>query len=197
MPRIVAILDDTPHSQKLGLALVGAIGSIVSAVGFTTIEELPGVADRQTLYCPLTLNLPPTFEFWGHSIWQTCRDLDRLRELATELKFQVTDRGNLYLPIIWRDLLPIYTEVIADSDSDKELPSLPIADRDRQSLIEFSDRLLGKIDAPPSVYLVQFSNTKTGIAFDRLFPFPALPALSSVGNQPNLFERYWRCISQS
>ena len=68
MSKTVVILDDTPDSQKLGVAMLGSIGTIVSSVQFTTVAELPAVADPQAIYCPLTLAIPPTFQFWGQSI---------------------------------------------------------------------------------------------------------------------------------
>lgn len=65
MPKTVVILDDTPDSQRLGVAMLGSIGELVDSVQFVTVAELPPVADPKATYCPLTLNVPPTFEFWG------------------------------------------------------------------------------------------------------------------------------------
>lgn len=196
MSRIVAILDDEPESQQLGIALLAAIGSIVTSVQFVTVTDLPTVADRQTLYYPLTLNMPPNFQFWGQSIWQTCRDIDRLRHFAaTTTGVTVGDGGNIWLPIIWTVTDPIYGETIELSKDGNYRP-ISIDDRDCRSLEQFSRELLIEIDAPPAVYLIQSNLAATEIVFDRLFPFPAIPTLASIGRKPDLFECYWRCIAQ-
>ncbi len=196
MSRIVAILDDEPESQQLGIALLAAIGSIVTAVQFVTVADLPAIADLHTLYFPLTLNIPPSFQFWGQSIWQTCREIDRLRHLAaTTTGVTVGDGARLWLPIIWTVTDPIYGEAIELSE-DGNYRTISIVDRDLCSLEQFSSKLLIEISAPPAVYLIQLKLAATGIVFDRLFPFPAPPALASMGREPDLFECYWRCISQ-
>lgn len=195
MSRIVAILDDEPESQQLGIALLAAIGSIVTSVQFVTVTDLPTGADRQTLYYPLTLNLPPNFQFWGQSIWQTCNDIDRLRHLAaTTTGVNVGDGGNIWLPIIWTLKDPVYGETIGLSE-DGNYRTISIDDRDLGALEQFSSRLLIEISASPAVYLIQLKLVQTGIVFDRLFPFPATPALASIGRKPDLFECYWRCIA--
>jgi hypothetical protein len=195
MPKFVAILDDLPETQRLGVAMLRAVGSIVDSVQFVIANDLPTVADRHTLYCPLTLNIPPNFQFWGQSIWQTCGDLDRLRHLcATTVGVKVGDGGNLWLPVIWTVKDPIYSDPI-ELSADGNYRSIEIDDRDLQSLQQFSNKLLTKINAPAAVYLIQAKLAETGIVFDRLFPFPATPALASLGKKPDLFEHHWRCIS--
>lgn len=93
--------------------MLRSIGEIVDSVQFVTVDELPSVADPKAIYCPLTLNVTPTFKFWGQSIGRSCQDIDRLRDLAaTTTGVKVGSGGNLWLPIIWTARDPIYGEVI-------------------------------------------------------------------------------------
>jgi hypothetical protein len=197
MPKTVVILDDTPESQRLGVAMLRSIGEIVESVQFLTVAELPAVANPKAIYCPMTLAVPPTFEFWGQSIGRICQDIDRLRDLAaTTTGVKVGDGGNLWLPIVWTAQDPIYRDVIGESADNYQQP-VDIDGLDLERLHQFGSQLLTQLTAPPATYLVQFSNTERGIIFDRLFPFPAIPALASIGvQQPDLFDCHWRCITR-
>ncbi|WP_310485013.1 hypothetical protein [Chamaesiphon sp. VAR_48_metabat_403] len=196
MPKTVVILDDTPESQRLGVAMLRSIGEIVESVQFVTVAELPAVASPRAIYCPMTLAVPPTFEFWGQSIGRSCQDIDRLRDLAaTTTGVKVGEGGNLWLPIIWTAQDPIYRDVIGESEGNHQQP-VDLSDFDLEAIYEFGCQLLTQLTAPPATYLVQFSQGETGIIFDRLFPFPAIPALASIGvQQPDLFDCHWRCIT--
>jgi hypothetical protein len=196
MSKIVVILDETPASQRLGVAMLRSIGEIVESVQFTTVAELPAVASAKAIYCPMTLDLPPTFEFWGQSIGRSCQEIDRLRDLAaTTTGVAVGDGGNLWLPIIWTVQDPIYREIIGRSGDDYRQP-IDLEASERQRLDRFGYQLLTQLTAPPATYLIQFSQSERGIIFDRLFPFPAIPALASIGvGQLDLFDCHWRCIT--
>jgi hypothetical protein len=198
MSKTVVILDDTPEGQKLGVAMLGSIGSVVSSVQFLTISELPVVADPQAIYCPLTLDIPPTFQFWGQLIGRSCRDIDQLRDLAANTTgVKVGSGGNLWLPVISTARGPIYGEVIGLIEPNKYQQPIHLDDIDRQPLYQFGYQLLSQLVAPPATYLIQFSKAESGIVFDRLFPFPAIPALASISVQhPDLFACHWRCITQ-
>lgn len=198
MPKLVVILDDTPDGQTLGMAMLQAIGTIVTSVQFTTVAELPLIATPDTVYCPLTLDLPPTFEFWGQSIGQTCQDIDNLRHLAaTNTGVKVGEDGNMWLPVIWTAEDPIYGAVIGTTTPSQDPTLMHIDDVDRQPLHQFGYQLLTHLAAPPATYLIQFSQSGSEVVFDRLFPFPAAPALVSVNvQQPDLFACHWRCISK-
>jgi hypothetical protein len=186
MPKTVVILDETPDSQRLGVAMLGAIGELVESVQFVAVAELPPVADPKAIYCPLTLAVPPTFEFWGRSIFRSCQQIERLRNLAaTTTDVQVGDGGNLWLPVIWTAQAPIYGEVIGEIEAGQDL----------QPLYRFGAQLLTELSAPPATYLVQFSQERAGIIFDRLYPFPAIPAIGRIGQQLDLFDCHWRCIT--
>ncbi len=197
MSKIVVILDDTSDSQRLGVAMLRSIGEIVESVQFVTVTDLPAVANPRAIYCPMTLNLPPTFEFWGRSIGQSCQDIEHLRDLAaTTTGIKVGDVGNLWLPVIWTASDPIHGEVIGEIEGGNYQKPIHLEDIERQSICQFATQLLTQLTAPPATYLVQFSQVEGGIIFDRLFPFPAIPALASIGvQQPDLFDCHWRCIT--
>ncbi|WP_309732799.1 hypothetical protein [Chamaesiphon sp. OTE_75_metabat_556] len=197
MPKIVVILDDTSASQRLGVAMLRSIGELVDSVEFVTVANLPTVASPRAIYCPMTLTVPPAFQFWGQSIGQTCQQIDLLRDLvATTIGFKVGDGGNLWLPIIWTSGDPICDEAIGKSEGDNYRQPIHLDEIALRSISQFGCQLLTQLNAPPATYLVQFSQTDAGIMFDRLFPFPAIPALASVGvRQPDLFDCHWRCIT--
>jgi hypothetical protein len=188
MSRTVVILDDTPASQLLGLAMLQSIGTIVSSVQFVTVDDLPLIPAIDTIYCPLTLQVPASFSFWGQLIGQVCQEINSLRHLAAATTgVKVGDGGELWLPVIWTAGEPIYGEVIGEIEPTSDL----------QLLARFGSQLLAQITAPPATYLVQFSYAQEQVVFDRLFPFPAAPALASIGiQQPDLFASHWRCISE-
>ncbi len=206
MSRTVIILDDTPDSLRLGQAMLQGIAQAegnsddaLAKFGETIlVTELAGVPDVDPIYCPLTLNLPPEFEFWGRDISQACLDIDALRHLAaTRTGVKHGDRGNLWLPVVWTARGPMYGEVIGEVDADSYRQPIHLNDVDRQPLYQFGYQLLSQLNAPPATYMVQFSRQERELIFDRLFPFPALPALASVGVQsPDLYACHWRCITR-
>ncbi len=129
-------------------------------------------------------------------------------------------RGNLWLPLVLTGRGLLYGEIIAQvptQASTKNIGAevlvsvsnlsklyvqpLNIADALRQPIYQLGQNLLNWICASSGVYLVQFSlsfetEIKPQVLFDRLIPFPDLPAIASVGiQQPNLFECHWRCLS--
>ncbi len=72
-----------------------------------------------------------------------------------------------------------------------------LPDRWRQPLYQLGQRLLTALSAPPSTYLIQFGVNDSEVCFDRVFPFPAAPAIASLGIQsPDLFTCHWLCLSQ-
>lgn len=121
--------------------------------------------------------------------------------MATELSGLLTDRpGSYWLPIVLTARGPIYGEVISTQPGPAATfytQPLHLPDEQRQPLYQFGFRLLRWLEAPPSVYLLQFSLGEAGPLFDRLWPFPAEPAVASVGvQQPDLFTCHWHCLNQ-
>jgi hypothetical protein len=140
----------------------------------------------------------PQLKFCRQTIYQDCRDLPALRRRVTQ-QFQIEVGEGLYwLPIVLTAKGPLYAEAITVNTAgacDYQQPwHLP--DRQRQPLYQFSYRLLKNLSAPPATYLLQFGLREEGFCFDRLLPFPAEPAISSIESQhPNLFECHWRCLT--
>jgi hypothetical protein len=164
--------------------------------------------------CPLTLSLPDALSFPEQSVYQTCRDIAGLRLRVTRRLGDRTGDGQFWLPVVLTAKGPLYAEVIQASvsvtlsfqgevsqlDAAKRMSPyaqpLHLPDRYRQPLYQLGQRLLDLVSASPAVYLLQFGFQDQEIVFDRLFPFPAAPAIASLGIQtPNLFECHWRCLT--
>ena len=72
-----------------------------------------------------------------------------------------------------------------------------IPKRQLKSLHGLADQLLDSLNAPPATYLLQFSLYNGEIVFDRLWPFPAAPALITLKTQqPDLFTCHWHCLTE-
>nr|WP_290227893.1 hypothetical protein [Trichocoleus desertorum] len=165
------------------------------------------------LLCPLTLNLPDTFAWLAQTIYQQCRDVDALRRLVEQQFACAIGSGFYWLPIVYTKKGPLYGEVITlgeNQESKNQVLKLPDADLSqfsycqplhlsdewRQPLYKLGYRLLRSLSAPPATYLLQFGFQGQTICFDRLWPFPAAPAIASLGVQtPDLFACHWRCLT--
>ena len=93
---------------------------------------------------------------------------------------------------------PIFAEVIGEGSmpNSYEHPII-IPNRQLKSLHSLAHKLLDSLSAPPACYLLQFSLYNGEIIFDRLWPFPAAPALITLKTQqPNLFTCHWKCLTQ-
>ncbi|MDX2212071.1 MAG: hypothetical protein SFY66_02165 [Oculatellaceae cyanobacterium bins.114] len=175
-------------------------------VVYLTSPQRFSARGRDTLVCPLTLHIPKALEFAGQAIYQICQDVQGLRLWVRREFGGLTGEGDLWLPIALTTKGPLYGEVIGseletsavqtDSIEVSYYQPLHLSDRLRQPLYRLGGQLLRSHQAPPSVYLMQFSIQEDQICFDRLFPFPAAPAIASIGVQiPNLFTCHWHCIS--
>jgi hypothetical protein len=158
---------------------------------------------EDSIYCPLTIQLPPDWHFPQQKIYQTCADLEGLRELVQSKFGYPTTRGqsglgHLWLPIVLTSKGPLYGEVIGETEiPNSYLQPIDLPDYQRQGLYHLGYQLMESLAAPPSVYLLQFSCSDHQVVFDRLWPFPAAPALASVGKQtPDLFACHWFCLNK-
>ncbi|MEG4394319.1 hypothetical protein QUB30_18155 [Microcoleus sp. BROC3] len=159
------------------------------------------IAPGGAIVCPLTLDLPSHLVFPGRDVYRFCRNIWAARDrVAQELLFPVGE-GNFWLPVVLTAKGPLYAEAIG-AESGKlsgELSyCLPVhlSDVWRQQLYELAYRLLDLLNAPPATYLMQFGFVGERICFDRLWPFPAAPAIASVGVQvPDLFVCHWHCLT--
>ncbi|MFN3926232.1 MAG: hypothetical protein ACK4QL_02685 [Pseudanabaenaceae cyanobacterium] len=131
-------------------------------------------------------------------IIRICQDVDALRELVAARWGIVKGRGNYWLPIICSLRGSVFAEVIGQTPTGKYIQPVDLTDQQRQPLYRFGFQLLDYLNAPPAVYLLQFGWEGQGhLLFDRLLPFPAQPAIASVGVQvPDLFTCHWLCLTE-
>ena len=156
---------------------------------------------QSVIYCPLTIELPELLEFPGKSIYRACLEVKEIRLWVQEkLGYKATTNkssmGDLWLPVVLTAKGPLYGEVIAEGaiPNAYEQP-MDITDEHRHYLYPLAYKLLDHLNSPPSVYLLQFS-WQGQIIFDRVWPFPAAPAIASIDvQQPDLFMCYWRCLT--
>lgn len=153
------------------------------------------------LVCPLTLHVPEQIDFMGQAIYRTCREVEGLRQWVQRQGKIAIGEGDLWLPIALTAKGPLYGEVIATTPSQFGALTyhqpLHLPDRLRQPLYLLGGQLLRAHQAPPAVYLLQFGIHHSDIYFDRLFPFPAAPAIASISVQiPNLFMAHWLCLTE-
>ena len=207
------LISASPVTQKMVEALQGSIAEsstpsiAVEIVSAATLwskhsRNIQKSKEENTIYCPLTIQLPEYFDFPQKEIYSACKDVNSRRRWVEKnlgLKTSVGDSwlGHLWLPIVLTDK-PIYGEVIGEGSmpNSYEQPII-IPNRQRKSLHNLAEKLLDSLNATPASYLLQFSLYKGEIVFDRLWPFPAAPALITLKTQkPDLFTCHWYCLTQ-
>ncbi|MBE9177073.1 hypothetical protein IQ268_00600 [Oculatella sp. LEGE 06141] len=177
----------------------------VNVISAQALAALPASRwEPEGVLCPLTLELPEHLPFPYRAIYQACRDITSLRRRVADSLGYATGTGCLWLPLVLTRKGPLYGEVIAvqhDPDKTELYPSgyyqpVHLPDRWRQPLYRLGQWLSRSLKLLPSVYLVQFGFEGEAVCFDRLLPFPAEPAIASLGIQtPDLFTCYWRCLA--
>ncbi len=194
--------------------MVNALKSAIAIHSPQTIIETIAVASlwsegaqEQTelagrIYCPLTIQLPQWLTFPAQNVYQACQDIQARRQwVFQQLQVQISPDlqwiGDCWLPIIWTAQGPLYGEVIKEGimpNAYQQPLELPLSVL--QALQTMARELLENLAAPPSVYLLQFSLMQKDIIFDRLWPFPAAPAIASLGQaSPDLFACHWYCLN--
>jgi hypothetical protein len=132
------------------------------------------------------------------TIYAACHDFLGLRQwVATNLGVATGD-FDLWLPIVLTAKGSLYGEVIGKASQSPQGYQQPVdlSDQERQPLYKLGFDLLHHLEAPPAVYLMQFGLINSEVGFDRLFPFPAAPAVASLGVQePDLFTCHWYCLT--
>jgi hypothetical protein len=175
----------------------------LTEVEICAVSELNSGASALSgaIVCPLTLDVPSDLVFPGQDVFRFGANVSAARDrVAQELQVPVGS-GNFWLPVVLTAKGPLYAEAIAgkfDKFSGELSYSQPLhlSDVWRQQLYELAFRLLDLLNAPPATYLMQFGFVGDKICFDRLLPFPAAPAIASVGVQvPDLFVCYWYCLT--
>ena len=191
------LISASPVTQKMVEALHQSIAKhsptrtveIVSAATLWSKNSrtLKREHDEDTIYCPLTIQVPEYFDFSQKKIYSACKDINARRrwvEKKLNFKTSVGDSwlGHLWLPIILTDK-PMFAEVIGEGSmpNSYEHPII-IPKRQQESLHGLAEQLLDSLQATPATYLLQFSLYNGEIVFDRLWPFPAAPALVTLKN---------------
>ena len=197
MPEVLILLESQlAEMSGPADALARAIASVErnATIKIQKISDCLQIA-ADTRACPLTLNLPDRFNFPGKTVYQACGDVRGLRKLVETWGYN-TGTGEAWLPIVLTAKGPLYAEVIGRTSELSYFQPLHLSDLWRQQLYQLGYRLLRQLDAFPAVYLMQFGCGNLDLYFDRLLPFPAMPALASIGVQvPDLFTCYWYCLT--
>ena len=204
------LIAASPVTERMITALKQAIianspDTLIEVIAVASLWS--EVAQRQTsiagrIYCPLTIQLPKWLTFPSQSIYQACQDI-LARRLWVEEKLSYKSNpslnwlGDRWLPIIWTAKGPLYGEIIGEGEMPNAYQQpVELTDNLRQKLYTLANKSLEALAAPPSVYLLQFSVVEQEIMFDRLWPFPAAPAIASLGIQsPDLFSCHWHCLT--
>ncbi|OKH19292.1 hypothetical protein NIES208_03170 [[Limnothrix rosea] IAM M-220] len=153
------------------------------------------------LVCPLTIDLPERLPFDQHQLFQACRDIDARRAWVLENTTHKTGGhsflGDHWLPIIYNPQGSLCGAVIGEGvmPNSYHQPT-NLGKEEQKALSQLGFQLLESIAASPGVYLMQFGySSNKEILFDRLWPFPAAPAIASlVPQQTDLFACHWRCL---
>ncbi len=205
------LISASPVTQKMVEALQHSIAEhspskaveIISAATLWSRNSRTIIKDKNStsIYCPLTIQLPDYFDFPQRKIYSACKDINARRRWVEKnlgFKTSVGDSwlGHLWLPVILTDK-PFFAEIIGEGSmpNSYEHP-VSIPKRQRRSIHGLAEGLLDSLDAPPATYLLQFSLYNGEIVFDRLWPFPAAPALITLKTQkPDLFTCHWHCLT--
>lgn len=196
-------------TEKMVAALKRAIAAnsptatveVMAAAALWSQASQIQLQNSDPIYCPLTIQLPDWFKFPAWEIYKACQDIEGRRqwvELNLAYKTSIKDSwsGDLWLPVVLTAKKTLYGEVIGEGaiPNSYEQP-VDLADELRKSLYHLAARLLESLSALPAVYLLQFRLIGKEIVFDRLWPFPAAPAIASIGSQqPDLFACHWQCL---
>lgn len=182
-------------SSTFDSVLVGRVDTCLVSDLEARSQEDSEIGDR--ILCPLTLELPEWLAFPGKDTFSACANLQAMRVRVAEWQFPTGD-GTHWLPIVLTAKGVLFGEVITQV-AQAGLPyrqPLHLVDAQRQPLYQLGQRLMRSLAASPGVYLMQFGLEKNQIWFDRLIPFPDLPAIASVETQtPDLFECHWYCLT--
>ena len=202
------IITTSPATEKMVTALKQAIQTYSTAsVNVEVIAAAALLSDsialkKPQIYCPLTIQLPDSFQFPAQPVYQACKDIEGRRSWVAKYLHYRTGQdqawlGDLWLPVVMTAKGPLYGEVIGEGVMPNSFKQpIDLTDDIRQPLYHLAYELLRSIAATPAVYLVQFALRDQDVVFDRLWPFPAAPAIASLAVQsPDLFTCHWHCLT--
>ncbi|WP_298617178.1 hypothetical protein [uncultured Thermosynechococcus sp.] len=123
-------------------------------------------------------------------LWQQCQSLTAL---VSRWGIR-TGTGGLYqLPLAQTAKGTLFGEIIGCLEGTWQLP-IHASDRQRQTLYALGRRLLDQLQAPVGCYFLQF-DWQGEVIFERLWPFPTVAALASIGVQtPDWLTAHYRCL---
>lgn len=206
------LIAASPVTERMVNALKAAIAdqspeTIIETVAVASLWS--DQAQQQTqlggrIYCPLTIQLPQWLNFPGQDVYQACQEIAVRRQWVSEhLDLPICNDahwlGDHWLPIIVAadeiQFAPLIHEGMMPNVYDLlSWESTPYQGH-RTKLEKLAESLIQGLNAPPAVYLLQFSFSQT-ILFDRLWPFPAAPAIATMGHEHlDLFAYHWRCLN--
>jgi len=204
----IALRERMVSALKESIALDSLAPATVKVVGLSQLEKAIAIPSQDSdlmnediIWCPLTLDVPNTLQFPGQNIFQACNQERSLREwVQQQLGYATSDDQLLdvfLLPVVFTPKGPLYAEVIGKGETPNTYHQpVDLPDNQRQPLYHLAHQLLKFLSAPPAVYLLQFGWREKKIVFDRLWPFPAAPAIASLGVQnPDLFTCHWQCLT--
>ena len=195
MSRVLILAGDEPD---LAVSLSKAIAQSdpLTEVDICGVSEFNSGAHRGAIVCPLTLDVPSDLVFGRRDLYEFCGNVSAARDRVQEKLQVAVGDGNFWLPVVLTAKGPLYAEAIELSGELSYSQPLHLSDVWRQQLYELAFGLLDLLNAPPATYLMQFGLVGENICFDRLWPFPAAPAIASVGVQvPDLFLCHWYCLT--
>ena len=206
------LIAASPVTERMVNALKAAIAdqspeTIIETVAVASLWS--DQAKQQTqmggrIYCPLTIQLPQWLNFPGQAVYQACQEIAPRRQWVSEhldlplcndahwlgdhwLPMIVSAQGIQFAPLIREGMMPNVYDLLPWESTPYQ--------RHRAKLEQLAQTLIQALNAPPAVYLLQFSLSQT-ILFDRLWPFPAAPAIATMGHeQLDLFAYHWRCLN--
>ncbi len=201
---------NAPVAAKMVTAMVKAIQNsnkpvqpeIIGAADLWSKSVILSPHNDDLIYCPLTIQLPNWVEFPAKKIFELCRELKTRRNWVEQhFQYKTSSKnswlGDLWLPVVLTAKGILYGEVIGEGEIPNSYQQpINFKEHIRQSLYKLAAQLLESINATPAVYLLQFRILGEVIVFDRLWPFPASPAIASIKlQQPDLFACHWHCLT--
>ncbi len=147
--------------------------------------------DAPMAIAPQAAVLDYSLTHWASShLWQQCRALG---PLVSQWGIG-TGTGGLYqLPLAQTAKGTLFGEIIGCLEGTWQLP-IHASDRQRQTLYALGRRLLDYLQAPVGCYFLQF-DWQGEVIFERLWPFPTVAALASIGVQtPNWLVAHYQCL---
>lgn len=199
------LIAASPATATMVEALRKAIAQTPTTIKVLAKNNLNSLKlPKDVAFCPLTLNLPSNFNFPQQAIFKACQNVEFFRYLISQKFGYITRHGNFWLPVVLTQKGPVYAEAIGPAS---ETPStlevelnyyqpVHFSDQMRQPIYEMAFNILKFLNASPATYLMQFGFIDREIWFDRVWPFPAAPAIASINTQtPDLFTCHWYCLT--